>query len=85
MDVMKVDACQGGIRNISKYAIAVATKNRPLRPKLRALLNNFNLHYGVLSKLLSDQGANFEGEFSQELCKHLVIEKLRTTPYHPQF
>ena len=37
-----------------------------------------------MSKIITDQGPNFEANLLKELCKFLKIEKLRTTAYHPQ-
>jgi len=34
-------------------------------------------------RLLSDQGAEFESELFQELCRHMAIAKIRTSPYRP--
>ena len=33
---------------------------------------------------MSDQGTEFTGDVIAALCKLLGIEKIRTTPYHPQ-
>ena len=35
-------------------------------------------------KILSDQGTNYPSELLNELYEILDIEKLRTTPYHPE-
>ena len=32
----------------------------------------------------TDQGSNFNSELMQDLCRIFMIEKTRTTPYHPQ-
>jgi len=34
-------------------------------------------------RLVSDQGPEFESQLFQELCKHMGIEKIRTSPYKP--
>ena len=34
-------------------------------------------------EIISDQGAEFEGELFTELCKSLNVGKLRTSPYKP--
>ena len=39
---------------------------------------------GIPLELLSDQGAQFIGKVVTQLCKSLNIQKLKTTPYHPQ-
>ena len=68
--------------HFTKYSVAVATKNQTAKTTAEALLNNFI--FGNPTKLLSDQGANFDGEIIRELCQLMGIEKIRTTVYHPQ-
>ena len=48
------------------------------------LWNNFILHYGFPEKIISDQGRNFESELIGHLCQLAGVQKLRTSPYHPQ-
>ena len=40
--------------------------------------------YGFPSKIITDQGRNFESELIQNLCQVAGVKKLRTSPYHPQ-
>ena len=35
-------------------------------------------------KIISDQGCNFESELIANLCQLAAVQKLRTSPYHPQ-
>ena len=90
-DFLKVDACKGGIQNIlvitdhfTKFSVAVPTKNQTAKTTADVLLNNFIYPYGIPTKLLSDQGANFESAVIKELCQMLNIDKLKTSIYHPQ-
>ena len=39
---------------------------------------------GIHLQLLTDQGAQFVGSLVTQLCKNLQIEKIKTTPYHPE-
>ena len=57
----------------------------PVRHKqLRILWDNFICYYGFPEKFISDQGRNFESDLIKELCKIAGVQKLHTTPYHPQ-
>lgn len=47
-----------------------------------ARLHQFIYQYGILARLLSDQGPNFESEVMQGLCQMLNI---KTTVYQPQW
>ena len=40
--------------------------------------------HGVPELVVTDQGAQLDGEQFREFCKSLKIEKRHTTPYHPQ-
>ena len=50
----------------------------------KLLWNNFILHYGFPERIISDQGRNFESELIGHLCQLAGVQKLRTSPYHPQ-
>ena len=50
----------------------------------KLLWNNFILHYGFPEKIISDQGRHFESELIGHLCQLAGVQKLRTSPYHPQ-
>ena len=39
---------------------------------------------GIPLQILSDQGSQFIGAVMRNLCDRLHIEKLKTTPYHPE-
>ena len=41
-------------------------------------------HFGIPNKVLADQGSNSCSQLVTQVCNLLRINKLRTTPYHPQ-
>ena len=69
--------------HFTKYAQAILTKDQTARTVARALWDEFFMIYGFPSRILSDQGRDFESKLIKELCTVLGIEKCRTTPYHP--
>ena len=72
------------VDHFTRYVQAFVTKNHTARTTARVLYNNFFSVFGFPQKLLSDQGTEFTGDVIAAMCKLLRIEKIRTTPYHPQ-
>ncbi len=90
MDFLTLEPSKGNFQHIlvitdhfTKFAQAIPTKNMTARTTADALFNNFIVHYGIPSRIHSDQGANFESKLIKELCVILGMEKSRTTAYHP--
>ena len=67
-----------------QYIQAFITNNHTAHTTARVLYNNFFSVFGFPQKLMSDQGTEFTGDMITVMCKLLGIEKIRTTPYHPQ-
>uniref|UniRef100_A0AAX7TV04 Integrase catalytic domain-containing protein n=1 Tax=Astatotilapia calliptera TaxID=8154 RepID=A0AAX7TV04_ASTCA len=91
MDYLSVEPDNRDTRNIlvitdhfTKFAVAVPTKDQKSRTIAKALWENFIVHYGFPSRLLSDQGRDFESHTIKELCALIGADKIRTTPYHPR-
>ena len=72
------------VDHFTRYVQAYVMKNHTARTTARVLYNNFFSIFGFPQKLLSDQGTEFTGDVIAAMCKLLGIEKIRTTPYHPQ-
>ena len=72
------------VDHFTRYVQAFVMKNHTARTTARVLYNNFFSVFGFPQKLLSDQGTEFAGDVIAAMCKLLRIEKIRTTPYHPQ-
>uniref|UniRef100_A0A3P9L7F3 Gypsy retrotransposon integrase-like protein 1 n=1 Tax=Oryzias latipes TaxID=8090 RepID=A0A3P9L7F3_ORYLA len=91
MDYLSLEPDSRDTRNIlvitdhfTKFAVAVPTRDQKAKTIAKALWENFIVHYGFPSRLLSDQGRDFESRTIKELCSVIGAIKVRTTPYHPR-
>ena len=50
----------------------------------RVLFTQFLTQYGWPTKLITDQGPQFEGKLFHKLTEKANIRKIRMTPYHPE-
>ena len=71
------------VDHYTKFAVAIPTRNQTAKTTARVIYNSFIVHYGLPTRLHSDQGANFESKIIRELCVLLSINRSHTTPYHP--
>ena len=53
-------------------------------PQPGVLYNEYFSVFGFPQRLMSDQGTGFTSKVITAMCSLLGIEKIRTTPYHPQ-
>lgn len=70
--------------DLTKYMVAVPTKDCSAITTADCLLKHILLKYNFPSRLISDNASNFNSKVIQELSKTLQIKKIFTTPYHPQ-
>ena len=72
------------VDHFTRYVQAFVTKNHTARTMAQVLYNNYFSVFGFPQRLMSDQGTEFCGKVIAAMCSLLGIEKIRTTPYHPQ-
>ena len=91
VDYVQLEPGLGGMQYIlvivdhfTRFTQAYATKNKTSLTAAKRLYNDFILRFGIPSKLMSDQGGEFESDLMRDLHKVCGVTKLKTTPYHPQ-
>ena len=91
LDFLSLETAKGGFGNVlvvtdhfTKFAMAIPTKNQTAKTTADSFYNQFIIHYGIPTRIHSDQGANFESDIIKELCKITNMKKSHTSIYHPQ-
>lgn len=70
--------------HFTRYAQAFPAKDQKASTVAKILCERYFVHYGLPTRIHSDQGRDFESKLIHDLLKVLGIRKSRTTPYHPQ-
>ena len=68
----------------SRYSILVPASNHTASTVSDTLLRHVVPYFGTPRHLLSDRGHEFVGEVWAELTRSLGIQRLLTSPYHPE-
>ena len=68
----------------SRYTILVLASNHMANTVSDALLRHVVPYFGTPRRLLSDRGREFVGEVWSKLTRSLGIQRLLTSPYHPE-
>lgn len=72
------------VDHLTRFAEALPLFDQKAETVARAFVEKIVLKHGVPHQLLTDQGSNFVSGLMTEVCKLLGVERLRTTPYHPE-
>ena len=67
----------------TRWPEAIPMKSVTARAVAGAMLEVFS-RTGIPLQLVTDQGAQFVGSLMKRLCGNLHIERIQTTPYHPE-
>ena len=68
----------------SRYTILVPASNHTANTVSDALLRHAVPYFGTPRRLLSDRGREFVGEIWGKLMRSLGVQRLLTSPYHPE-
>ena len=91
VDFLHLEKSSGGFEYIllltdyfTHYTQVYPTKNKIAKAAANHLYNDFILRFGIPSKILHDQGGEFENDLFKKVANLFRIQNLRTTPYHPK-
>ena len=71
------------IDHFTKWVEMFPMRNQEASTIARLLVDRVFCTHGCPMQILTDRGQNFESELFQEICKHMSIDKIRTTAYKP--
>ena len=76
LDYLQIEPSKGNIENVlivtdhfTRYAQAYPSKTQIALATAKLMWNNFIVHYSFPTKIISDQGCNFEYELIANLCE----------------
>ena len=68
----------------TKYAVTVALQDMTAATVANAIIDEWIMKFGAPDVIHTHQCSNFNNELIHDTCRIFMIEKTRTTPYHPQ-
>uniref|UniRef100_A0A674P0H7 Gypsy retrotransposon integrase-like protein 1 n=1 Tax=Takifugu rubripes TaxID=31033 RepID=A0A674P0H7_TAKRU len=84
MDLVWISNVLVVMDHFTRYAQAFPTRSQKAPVVAKVLMEKYFVHYGLPSRIHSDQGRDFESRLIRELLTLMGIRKSRTTSYHPQ-
>ena len=70
--------------HFTKHIMANVTSNQTAKTITKFSYQCYISIFGAVARFLSNCGVNFISSIIGEMCKHLSMKILQTTPYHPQ-
>ena len=68
----------------TKYAVTIALQDMTAAMVANAIIDEWIMEFGAPEVIHTDQGSNFNSKIMHDVCRLFMIEKTRTTPYHPR-
>ena len=92
LDYLTIKTTEGGkdvhiliiTDHFMRYAQALVMSSQTAKCTAQALWDQFVVHCSLPKCIISDQGQNFESDIMAKLCQLAKIQKLHTSPYHPE-
>ena len=70
--------------SFSKYLVCRPTTDKETTTVANVMLEHWFRIFGIPERILSDKGKEFRSKLIEALCAILDIERINTTPVHPQ-
>lgn len=91
IDFLSIEADSRNVCNVlvvtdhyTRYAQAFPTRDQKASTVAKTLWEKYFIHYGLPTRIHSDQGRDFESQLVTDMLTMLGVKKSRTSPYHPQ-
>jgi len=90
VDFLHLDTCSGDYEyllvitdHFTRFSQAYPARNKSSTTAANIIFNNFICRFGIPSRILHDQGKEWENKIFEQLEKLCGMTKSRTSPYHP--
>jgi len=68
----------------SKFTIFIAQPSKEIHIAAKGIVERWPCIFGMPLACLTDQGREYQSQLWDALCELWDIERLKTTPYHPE-